>query len=414
VEAISHLTRGLELLKALPDTPARTQQELMLQIALGAPLMAAKGFGAPEVEKVYTQALNLCRQVGETPQVFPVIIGLWNFYNVRGELHKAHELGNQLLTLAQRVQDPLLLLEAHRLLGATLFWLGECVPARTHLEQGIALYDPRQYRSLTFPGGHPGVLCLSYVAWTLWFLGYPDQALKRSNEALTLVRELAHPFSLAFALLFSAVVYQFRREAREAQKRTDEVITLANDQGFLLWLAAGSIVRGWAIAEGGKGEEGIAQTGQGMAVFQATGARVGKPYYLGLLAETYGKLGQIEKGCSILSEAIDTAHSDGESYFEAELYRLKGELTLQQCKVQGARCKVEEAEECFRQAIDVARKQQAKSLELRAVMSLSRLWQRQGKQKDAHQMLAEIYGWFTEGFDTKDLQEAKVLLEELT
>ena len=220
-EAITHLTTALELLKTLPDTPERTQQELTLQITLGLPLMATKGYAAPEVEAVYTRARELCQQVGETPQLFPVLWGLWVFYLVRAEFQTARELGEQLLSLAQSVQDPALLLEAHWVLGETLFWLGEFASAREHLEQGIALYDPQQHRShgLSLWGVTLGWFALSMVAWTLWFLGYPDQALKRSHEALTLAQELSHPYSLAFALVFAAVLHQFRREGQLSKSR---------------------------------------------------------------------------------------------------------------------------------------------------------------------------------------------------
>ncbi len=197
-EASSHLTTALELLKTLPDTPQRTQQELTLQIALGVPLVATKGLATPEVEQIYTRARELCRQVGETPRLFPVLWGLWNFYLVRGELATACEMGEQLFTMARSIQDPSLLLEAHDALGTTLLFLGEFAPAREHLEQGIALYDPRQHHSLTFlyGGEDPGAVCLLWASWTLWMLGYADQALKRSQEALTLAHELADPYNL--------------------------------------------------------------------------------------------------------------------------------------------------------------------------------------------------------------------------
>jgi predicted ATPase len=241
-----------------------------------------------------------------------------------------------------------------------------------------------------------------------------DQALKSTCEALTLARKLSHPYTLAYDLFHAATSYQFRREAQAVQELAEEAITLATEHGFPLILAWATIFRGWALAEQGEVEEGIAQMRQGLAAFQATGAGVGLPLYLSLLAETCGKVGQAEEGLTVLAEALDMVQRTGEHVTEARLYRLKGELTLKQSSVQGLESSVQkEAEECFRKAIEIARRQNAKSLELRAVMSLSRLWQSQHKKQDAHQMLAEIYGWFTEGFDTKDLQEAKALLEEL-
>jgi len=438
VEAVADLTKGLELLTALPDTPERAQQELTLQIALGSVLVATKGYGAPEVEQAYTRARELCQQVGETPQLFPVLRGLYVVYGSRGELQLAHELGEQLLTLAQRQQDLALLLVAHFSLGFTLGDLGEFAPAREHLQQGLALYDPQQHRSLAFLYEQDfGVSCLGFMALTLWHLGYPDQALQRSHEALTLAQKLTHPFSLAAALGMAVIVHQCRREGQAVQQRAEALITLASEQGFALWVAWGSMLRGWALAAQGQGEEGIAQMRQGLTAFRATGAETPRSHFLALLAEASGKEGQIEEGLTLLAEALAVVHKTGERFSEAELYRLKGTLTLQSKaslgqvsdKSRASQDKSEitspqhptpstqaeaEAEACFHKAIEIARRQQAKSLELRAVMSLSRLWQQQGKIEEARQMLAEIYGWFTEGFDTKDLQEAKALLAELS
>jgi predicted ATPase len=251
-------------------------------------------------------------------------------------------------------------------------------------------------------------MCLGFAAWPIWVLGYPDQALQSIHEALTLTQEFSHPFSLALALMMAAVVKQFLREAQLVQERAEALIALSTEQGFPYWFATGTILRGWALAAQGEGAEGIAQIHQGLVAHRATGAELHRPYFLSLLAEADGKAGQIEEGLTVLNEALDTVKKTEERNWEAELYRRKGELLLMQ---EGQ--KAGEAEECFRQAFEIARRQQAKSLELRAAMSLSRLWQQQGKQEVAHQLLADIYGWFTEGFDTADLQEAKFLLDEL-
>jgi TOMM system kinase/cyclase fusion protein len=422
-EAISHLTKGLELLKALSDTPERAQQELTLQMALGAPLIATKGFAAPEVERVYAWARELCQRVGETPQLFPVLSGLANFYNVRGEYQTGRELGEQFLSLAQRVQDPALLLEAHHLLEGSLYSLGELISARVHLKQGIALYDPQQHRSHAFLyGGHdPGVCCLSQDAHALWMLGYPDQALQTMHEALRLARELSHSHSLALALGYAVGLHASRREVQAAQRRAEELIVLSREQGFPVWLALGTAMQGWALAEQGQGEEGLAKLRQGITAYGATGAEMGQPQRLALLAEAHGKAGQAEEGLIVLAEALDMVHRTGERVAEARLYRLKGQLVLQSRSPQStvsdprplAPDPQAEAEACFHKAIEIARKQQAKSLELRATTSLARLWQQQGKQHEARNMLSEIYNWFTEGFDTADLQEARALLEAL-
>jgi predicted ATPase len=330
VEAIAHLTKGLELLKTLPDTPERTQQEITLQLALSVPLTATRGYASPEVEKVVTRALELCRQVGEIPQLFLVLGGLYTFYQQRTEYKTAQELAEQLLTLAQRQQDPTLLSHAHVCLGANLVWLGEFISARAHLEQDIAHLDPQRYPSLTFLGGHdPGVACLSYAAWALWHLGYPDQALKRSHEAVILAQKLS-PLSLAFALYFITELHLCRREGQAAQERAEQLIALCSEQGFPYWLGAGISCRGWALAEQGQIEEGVTQIVQGGARFRATGAGTGRSRGLGRLAEAYGKVGRTEEGLGLLARALALVEKSGERFYEAELYRLKGELLLAQ------------------------------------------------------------------------------------
>jgi predicted ATPase len=347
--------------------------------------------------------------VGDTPALFPVLWGLWWFYEVRAELQTARELAEQLLSLAQRQHDPSLLLQAHRAMGQTLLWLGELVPAQAYLEQGIALYDPQQHHALAFQYGQdPGVGLRNFAAHVLWYLGYPDQALRIMQEALSLARELAHPFSLSFALDNTAWLHLYRREGRQCQEWAEADMTLVCEQGFAFFLALGTIMHGWALAEQGQREEGMGQMRQGLHAHGVTGAVLGGPYWLALLAEAYGKVEQAEEGLHILTEALATSQRRGERYWEAELYRLQGELRLKQAVPDA-----QEAETCFRQALGIAGQQQAKALELRAAMSLSHLWQQQGKQAEARALLAPIYGWFTEGFDTADLQEAKVLLDEL-
>jgi predicted ATPase len=301
-----------------------------------------------------------------------------------------------------------LLLLAHRVLGQTLTFLGEFSTAQAHLERGIALYDPEQHRSLaSLYGQDQGVVCRSWAALALWCLGYPDQALRHSREALTLAQELAHPFSLAYAMCFAGMVCQLRREVQAAEERAAAEIALCTEQGFALYLARGKILRGWTMAAQGQAAEGLAQMRQGLAAYQATGAAVFRPYYLCFLAEAQGKVGQAEEGLTVLGEAVAAVHKTGERIYEAELYRLKGDLLL----VRSAESH-REAEACFQQALDAARRGQAKALELCAAMSPSRLWQQQGKRPRARELLPPIYGWFTEGFDTADVREARALLAE--
>jgi predicted ATPase len=413
-EAITHLSTGLEVLKTLADTPEHRQQELDLQLALGPALGAIRGPASPAVAQASTRAQELGPQMGETPQRLAGLWGLWRFYNNRAEYQRARARGERLLRLAPQVHDAALLLEAHHALGATLLASGEFASARTPLEQGSALYGPQQHHAHARLYGHdPGVCGLSHAALTLWILGYPDQALQRLREALTLAQTLAPPAppSVAPALDCATMLHQSRREQYATHERAEALMALATAQGFAQPVAQATIMRGWTLAAQGQGAAGTAQMRQGLAAHQATGSERPRPYYLALLADAYGSMGQTAEGLSLLAEELATMDRPGERGWDAELYRLQGELLLAQA---GERPQVPAAEACLHQALDVARRQQAKSWELRAATSLSRLWQQQGKRAEAHALLAPIYGWFTEGFDTADLQEAKALLEALT
>jgi predicted ATPase len=409
LEAISHVTTGIELLKTLPETPEHTQHAVTLYIALGAALQTAKGLAAPEVEHAYTQAYALCQQVGETPALVPVLFGLWRFYGVRSQLHTARELGETLLRLAQHADDPTLAVVAHTALGVTRLNLGALLAARLHLEEGIGRYTPDQRRAPVFRMGQdPGVACRANAARALWLLGYPAQALGRLHEALTLAHALSHPFSLAYAQWLAAVVSQWRRDVSAVHEQAEAAVTLSTEQGFTQWAAQGTSLRGWALAMQGQGEEGMTQIRQGIAAMRATGVALNVPYFSTVLADVAAHLGHPEDGLQALAEAHILVEQHEERYWEAEVCRLRGVLLLRQLGVPQA-----EAEAWLRRALDVARRQEAKSLELRGAMSLSRLWQQQGKHAAAYDLLAPIYGWFTEGFDTADLQEAKALLEAL-
>ncbi len=333
MEAIQHLTTALELLKTLPDTRERAQRELTLQLTLGVPLQATRGVSSPEVQATYTRARELCQQVGETRQLFPVLFGLRTFHLVRGELLAARELGEQLLDLAQKEQDPAWLVEAYRAVGSILCLLGEFSAAWAHLEQGLTLYDPQRHHSSEFLYGmEPEVFGLSYAAWVLWHLGYPDQALEKSKTALTLAQERSYPFSLAATRVFAAMLHQLRREQSLTQEWAEAGITLAREQGFPVWLGQGAVLQGWARAEQGQSEEGLTQIRYGLATRQAIGAEILHSCYLALLAEAYGKAGQVEEGLTTLAEALTVIDKSGERFYEAELYRLKGELLLQKAE----------------------------------------------------------------------------------
>jgi predicted ATPase len=409
VEAISHLTKGLESLKTLPKTSERVQQEVDMLIALGTSLRATKGNAASDVGQIYARARHLCQHLAEPQQLFPALRGLWNYYQVRAEFQMAHALSEQLLTLAQQVGDVGMQCTAHRALGFTLLFLGVVAEAQTHFVQGVALYDPQQHRASAFLYGEDaGVTCHIYAAWTLWMLGYPAQALARSHEAVRLAQQSAHPYSRSFASCCAAIFHQFRREERAAQEYAESAISLATEQGFPHWRAHSAILRSWTLAQQGQARAGIEQIHQGLRAFRATGAEINQPYFLALLAEAHGTMGQPEAGLTALAEALTRVDTKGERWYEAEIYRLKGELLLQQKTANQA-----EAESCFAQAIAIAQSQQAKSWELRAATSFARLWQQQGKRQEAHDLLAPVYHWFTEGFDTADLKDAKTLLEEL-
>jgi predicted ATPase len=409
LEAINHVTTGIELLKTLPETPKHTQQALTLHIALGAALLVTKGHAAPEVEHAYTQAHTLCQQVGETLQLAPVLFGLWRFYLVRSQLHTARELGEALLRLAQRTDDPTLAVIASYALGSTWLWLGALPAAHQHLEAGITRYTPDQHRALMFRmGQYPGVAYRANAVHPLWLLGYPDQTLARLHDTLALAQELSHPDSLASTRYWAAFDSQLRRDVQAVHEHAEAAIALSIEQGFPLWLAGGTILRGWALAMQGQSEEGMAQVRQGIAAWRATGAVLHIPYFCTLLADVSAHLGHTADGLQALTEAHTLVGQHEERYWEAEVCRLRGVLLLRQPGTSQA-----EAEAWLQRALDVARRQGAKSLALRAAMSLSRLWHQQGKRAEARELLAPIYSWFTEGFDTADLQDARALLDEL-
>ncbi|MBN3786529.1 adenylate/guanylate cyclase domain-containing protein [Burkholderia sp. Ac-20353] len=415
-DAMHHLGAALELLKRLPDTPTRAHRELTLLLSLGPALMDVRGYGVPEVAATYTRALTLCEQIGETSQLFAVQLGLRIHYLTRAEYATARELGKQMLCMARRARDPGLLVEAHGSLGACLLLQGNLDAARTHEEQALALYDPEQHQAHVFAHGvDPGIRALNCLALTLWLQGYPEQAHERSQEALALAQKLVYGPTLAFALAYAAELHQLRREVSLAREHAEAVITLSTELGLPYWLAWGTIFRGWALTERESLQEGIAQMRQGLAADRATGGEDQRSYFLALVANSYRSAGDIDAGLGMLDEAMAIMDRTGEHFFEAELHRLKGSLLLDGLNNNDdvSAC-YDAAEDCFREAIAVARHQGARSLELRAVSSLARLWQRKGKIAEARQALSDVYGRFTEGFDTADLRDAKALLDALT
>jgi class 3 adenylate cyclase/predicted ATPase len=410
-EAVSHFSKALELINTVPETPDRIQTELALHVALGPALMATKGFAALEVEQAYQRALALCRQEKETPRLFPVLRGLWEFYELRGQLRTARELAEQLLSVAETAQDQALLLIANDAVGDTSLWLGEFDSGKRYAERGIALYQRTQHHSLAplYGGYDAGVACCYFAAHSLWYLGYSDQALKRIHEALSLGRELSHPFSLAHALTFAAWLHQYRREPHLVRELSEEALRLASEQGIAFLIPHGTILRGWALAHDGTSEDCIVQIHKGLADYQAIGAELERPHWLALLADTLRKAGRATEGLRAIEEALAVVDSCSIRFCEAELYRLQGELLLT-----ANASADEEAEACFHRALQIASRQDAKAIELRAAMSLARLWHERTRVQAAQHTLVATYGWFTEGFDTADLREAKTLIDELT
>ena len=408
-EAESHLTTGIRLLLSLPDTPERAQRELYLQLALGPVLMATKSIGHVDTERAYTRAHALCQQLGETPELFPVMWGLRRFYSNRAALQTARELEEQLFRLAQAAGDPALLLAVQWAWGTTSFFLGELTTARERYAQSLSLYRPEMHDSqIAQYGTDLGVATRSYNALTLWHLGYPDQALQESYQSITLAQDGAHPFSQAYALFVSAWVHHLRRDMSATQRQAEAAIRLATEQELSYWVSNSGNMRGWSLAMQGDGAAGITEMTQSLAAVRALRAKLAETVLLAMLVEAYSSCGQREAAWVVLTEALEMVDECGERAYEAQLYHLQGEILLQ-----GKEAQQEEAEASFQKALDVARQQEAKSWELRATTSLARLWQQQGKKTEARELLAPVYNWFTEGFDTKDLQEAKALLDEL-
>jgi predicted ATPase len=407
VEAVGHLKKALELLARLPENSETTRKELDLQIALGPALMAIKGYTDPDVQEAYAKARTLCQRLGDTAGLFNVLRGLWGVYIVRAELQNALELGKQCLALAEQEQNPALLLWSHQMVGQTATHLGDLVSARDQFDQGISLYDSQKRRA---PRAlqDPGVACLSYKAVILWLLGYPKQSVETTSKAVALARDLYHPFSLVYALGVGALVCHLFRKTREALEYAEEARILGTDHGILYWSAVGGILRAWALTVLGEKHEAVVRSRQALADYSVTGSALMHPYWLVLLTEALAKEGEVQQGINVLSRAEAMVEASGERWFEAELYRLMGELLLSVSSPNFA-----EGEACFRKALNIARKQRAKSLELRATLSLSRLRQRQGRPGQAYRSLAEVYGSFTEGFDSPDLMDAKALLDLL-
>jgi DNA-binding winged helix-turn-helix (wHTH) protein/predicted ATPase len=405
-EAITYLQRGLAVIESLPDTVVRWQHALALHLALGPALITTQGYAAPEVEHVYRRAAQYCQQLDDEARLFPVLRGLWLCYLVRGHLDQAQTLGTELCHLAEQRQEASLMTEAHRALGTSSFFRGDHVTALVHLEQSLAMYDTQQHGTLARSYGQDtGVLSQGYMAWSWWLRGYPERSQRVIDTALTLAQDLQHVFSLACALTFAAVLQQCRRNVDAVHTYVSQGLQLAQQYDFPLLKALGTAFQGWAYVQQDRGEAGIAQIWRGLRAYRATGAELARTYMLALLAESHLHLGQVEAGRAAVTEALALVEEHGERWWEAELYRLSGDLLLLQTPSEH-----EEAAYLFQRAIAIAREQEAKALELRATLRLSHLWQQEGRGKQAHTMLAAVYHGLCAGGETDELRAARTLL----
>jgi class 3 adenylate cyclase/predicted ATPase len=408
VEAVTHFERGIELLPQLPETPERHERELEMQMALGPALVATRGYADAGVGRAYERAWQLCQRLEDSVHLPLVLRGRQVFHLLHGELSKAREFAKQFLDLAERQQDPALMVGSYHALGQTLFFHGDLIEARGTVEQGIALFDPERHRLANWPGGQPGEQCYLFDAFVLWILGYPDQALRRSEEALAMASELPNIANLINTLAFAATVHVLRRDLSAARRQAKTTMEMSVEQRHSFYLGHGSVLHGWAQAAQDQVEDGIAEIEQGIATFRATGAQTWIPHFLGLQAETYARAERIDDGLASVAEALALADETEQHCWQAELSRIKGDLLLAQSSSNQA-----EAERQYLRSLDIARGQQAKSWDLRAATSLARLWRDRGKPAEARELLEPVYDWFTEGFDTADLKNAKALLEEL-
>jgi len=406
-EAAAQFQRGLDQLARLPDTSERQRRELELRSSLGAVFIAVKGHAAPETGQAYARARELWEQLGSPAEFLQVPFAQSLHHMVRGEISLAQRLDANLLRLSGQRNDLASLVLGHFSSGRTLMSTGRFAISRSHLEAGLALYNPILHSSLVDHAAHrPEVHSQAELGIVLFCLGYPDQALARSNEAIGEARRLAHPPTLALSLALGTVLHSLVGDNAGLTERTDQLIAVTTEQGFPRWRAMGTIYRGWLKVKKGDVAEGISLLRSGSAAYSATGAEAWMPHYISLIAAAYEVAGQIEEAVTLLDEALQLVERLGDRWFAAELDRHKGQLLQRQGHS-------EAAEELYRKALSIAQEQEAKLWELRAAASLARLRRTQGRPAEARDILAPVYGWFTEGFDTPDLKEAKALLIEL-
>jgi serine/threonine protein kinase/predicted ATPase len=404
-EAIGHLTSGLDVLGKMPESPERDRREIQMRTSLGVPLQATLGYSAPEVEFNYVRAHELC---GETPEAFPVLYGLFRYFMLQAKYPRSIELGEQLVRLADASGDPAGVVAANRAIASPLVYKGDHARAVPHLEKVISIEATPDLRAefYSFDVVDPWITSLSYLSWVKWLLGYPDQAAEHSREAVSTAEKLEHPFSLALGLSFSQWLHQFNQDVESTRKAADGALAIAREKGFAFWIGWGQVLRGWARARQGEGESGIDEMREGIVAWRKQGSELGCHYYYVMLAEACAANGQMDEAMTALDDGQKFAELTGEGFYAPEITRLRGEFILQQSSTN-----IVDAEALFRQAIDLAASQQAKSLELRAAMSLARLLANASKTAEARSILSTTFNWFTEGFGTHDLIEAKSMLE---
>jgi predicted ATPase len=415
VEAMAHLTRAINQITALPATPALRREEIKLQVALITPLLHVKGYAAPETKAAEERARLLIEQaeaLGEPPDdpllLFSVLYGFWvaNYVAFNGDV--VRELAAQFLGLAEKQRSMVPLMIGHRIMGSSLMLTGDVAESRAHYDRAITLYDPAEHRPLAAHFGQDArVSILAYRSWAVWLLGYPEAALADADHALADAREISQA-TMLLALSFTTVTRILCRNYVGANAFVSELVALADEKGAFYWKAAGMVLRGCILAQTGKAADAIEMITAGITAWRSTGSTFLVPWYLSYSATAYAELGQFYDAWRCIGEAMAAVATTKEKWCEAEVYRMAGEIALLSSEPD-----VTKAEASFERALAVSRQQQAKSWELRAAMSLARLWRDQGKVRQARELLAPVYGWFSEGFDTRDLKEAKALLEEL-
>jgi class 3 adenylate cyclase/predicted ATPase len=406
-EAAAHFGKAVKLLVSLPKTPERASDELSLRLALAGALTAAKGWASPEARDAYALARELCGQAPEGAQAAIALNGAYSVLHNHAEIRAAYQLAEEFALLSEGRNDRETKLITHKCLGVSNLFRGNFSRALHHLQQALNFYDQTEHRPPNLTPHDLRVSCESFIGWTLLLLGQPDQALAQSRCALAWARELSHPYTLAYALHVNCVFHQLRCDGAILGERAEELVALASEQGFPHLLGSGTCFQGWAMLEMGEStEKAIMRIRSGLAAKRATGAEIKVPYYFGLLAKAHRRANQIADGMTLLNESLELVERTDERWFEPELYRLMAETLI-------ARSDLDDAERWLDRALQTAHKQGARFWELRAATTLARLWRDQGRPQQARELLAPVYGWYTEGFDTLDLKDAKALLDEL-